>query len=236
MSWMSKLFNKSNGVELPAHSTGFQDMEAAPRPIRLQGTDLRAAREAIHSTAMKTAKACGVPPLWLNFEVITMADSEKAYFQLQVVIQHWDAHLAAHSYAFERAVMKRLLTDHKRVGRAVRAVLWRTAYDAGCPYDDMPDPSSWTTEAIKKRATAQNQTEQHLQAHEPGTQPPVSQASRPSKPAPSKNKFEGLLDDEQYAKNHGLDDAFAKTQAFGKGDGFAATEPMGLGGGDLPAR
>lgn len=236
MSWMSKLFSKSNGVELPTHSTGFQDMEAAPRPIRLQGTDLRAAREAIHSTAMKTAKACGVPPLWLNFEVITMADSEKAYFQLQVVIQHWDAHLAAHSYAFERAVMKRLLTDHKRVGRAVRAVLWRTAYDAGCPYDDMPDPSSWTTDAIKKRAAAQQMSAQQVQAPEPVTQSPAAPQNSQSKGAPGKSKFDGLLDDEQYAKNHGLDDAFAKTQAFGKGDGFAATEPMSLGGGNLPPR
>jgi hypothetical protein len=226
MSWISKLFRKSNGVELPSNSTGFQDLEAVPKPIRLQGTDLRAAREVIHSAAMKTAKACGVPPLWLTFEVITMADSEKAFFQLQVVIQHWDEHLALHSYAFERAVMKRLLADNKRVGHAVRAVLWRTAYDSGCPYEDMPDPQSWTTEAIKKRTIAQDRATQQLQAPEPVTQPRAS--SEQSKPSQSKDKFAGLLDDEQYAKNHGLDDAFAKTQPFGKSDGFAATEPMGL--------
>ncbi|MGA8513428.1 MAG: hypothetical protein WB821_01495 [Burkholderiaceae bacterium] len=235
MSWISKLFSKSNGVELPSNSTGFQDMEAAPKPIRLQGTDLRAARETIHSTAMKTAKACGVPPLWLTFEVITMADSEKAYFQLQVVIQHWDEYLAAHSYAFERAVMKRLMADNKRVGRAVRAILWRTAYDAGCPYEDMPDPGSWTTEAIKKRAAAQTQTEQLLRTPEAVTQPPAPQAGEQNKPVQSKDKFAGLLDDEQFARSRDFDDAFAKTQPYGKGDGFAATEPMGLGG-DLPPR
>jgi hypothetical protein len=230
MSWISKLFSKSNGVELPSNSTGFQDMEAAPKPIRLQGTDLRAAREVIHSAAMKTAKACGVPPLWLTFEVITMADSEKAFFQLQVVVQHWDEYLASHSYAFERAVMKRLMADNKRVGRAVRAVLWRTAYDSGCPYEDMPDPQSWTTEAIKKRATAQDRAAaQQMQAPEPVTQPPApASGGQHNRPSQSKDKFAGLLDDEQYAKKHGLDDAFAKTQPFGKGDGFAATEPMGL--------
>jgi hypothetical protein len=235
MNWMSKLFSKPHGVELPDHSTGFQDMETAPRPIRLEGTDLRVARELIHSCAMKTAKACGVPPLWLTFEVITMADSEKAYFQLQVIMQHWDAYLAAHSYAFERAVMKRLLAENKRVGRAVRAVLWRTAYDAGCPHDDMPDPSSWTTEEIKKRAAAQDHAAQQLRAPDPTTLPPSPAATGRGKPAPAKDKFADLLDDEQYAKNRGLDDAFAKTQSFEKGDGFAATEPMGLGG-DLPPR
>jgi hypothetical protein len=228
MSWISKLFSKSTVVELPSNSTGFQDLEAVPKPIRLQGTDLRAAREVIHGAAMKTAKACGVPPLWLTFEVITMADSEKAFFQLQVVIQHWDEYLASHSYAFERAVMKRLMVDNKRVGRAVRAVLWRTAYDSGCPYEDMPDPQSWTTEAIKKRATAQGRTAQQMQTPEPVTQPPAPASSGQNKSSQSKDKFAGLLDDEQYAMNHGLDDTFAKTQPFGKGDGFAATEPMGL--------
>ncbi len=236
MSWLSKLFSKSNGVALPSNSTGFQDMEAAPKPIRLKGSDLRAAREVIHSAAMKTAKAHGVPPLWLTFEVITMADSDRAFFQLQVVIQHWDAYLAVHSYAFERAVMKRLMADNKRIARAVRAVLWRTAYDAGCPYEDMPEHNAWTTDAIKKRASAQNQSEQQIRTPEAATQPPMPQPSGQSKPVSAKDKFAGLLDDEEFAKSRGLDDAFAKTQPFGKGDGFAATEPMGLGGGYLPPR
>jgi hypothetical protein len=238
MSWLSKLFRKSNGVELPSNSTSFQDMEAAPRPIRLKGSDLRVVREVIHSAAMKTAKAYGIPPLWLTFEVITMADSEKAFFQLQVVIQHWDEYLASHSYAFERAVMKRLVVDNKRIGRAVRAVLWRTAYDAGCPYEDMPDPHSWTTEAIKKRATTHEHDALHMLAPKAIAQPPIGQgkSSIPSHEYPKApvlgNKFDGLLDDDHYAKTRPVKpgDGFPATEAFGKSDGFAPTEPMGLGG------
>jgi hypothetical protein len=241
MSWLSNLFHKSNEVELPSNSTSFHDMDAAPRPIRLKGSDLRATRDVIHSAAMKTAKTCGIPPLWLTFEVITMADSEKAYFQLQVVIQHWDEYLASHSYAFERAVMKRLLTDNKRVGRAVRAVLWRTAYDAGCPYEDMPDPHSWTTEAIKSRTTAHERAAKHLLAPATNTQPSVTEgvfglASQASSKAPvAINKFDGLLDDDDYAKTRltKSGDSFAATEAFGSGDGFAPTEPMGLGKRDV---
>lgn len=234
MSWMSRLFSKSNGVELPAHSTG---LGVTPRAIRIEGTDLLAARMAIHSTATKTAKACGIPPLWLSFEVIIIADHEKAYFQLQIIIQQWDAYFAAHSYAFERAVMKSLLTDHKRLGSAVRAVLWRTAYDAGCPYDDMPEPSTWTSEAIKKRAAAlQMGMVPPVQEPAPVTQSSKTTTGRPVKRVSDKNKFDGLLDDEQYAKNRGLDNAFAKTQAFAKTEAFAATEPMATDGGGLPPR
>lgn len=220
MGWISNLFNKSTSsrVELPSNSTGFQDMDDVPKPLRLKGTDLRAARERINSVAMRTAKACGIPPLWLSFEVITIGDSENAYFQLQIVIQHWDDYLAAHSYAFERAVMKRLLAEDQRVGRAVRAVLWRTAFDAGCPYDDMPDPHSWTTEAIKKRSLAReraNQPQREPQAMASAPNPAAAQAARP---APAKDKYADLLDE---------DSRFGKTQPF-KGTDFAATEPMGL--------
>jgi hypothetical protein len=240
MNWLSKLFGKSNGVELPSSSTSFQDMDAAPKPIRLKGTDMRATREAIHSAAMKTAKAYGVPPLWLTFEVVTMADSEKAYFQLQVVIQHWDEYLASHSYAFERAVMKRLLADNKRIARAVRAVLWRTAYDAGCPYEDMPDPHSWTTEAIKKRVATNERAAMYMLAPKAVTQPSVAHSTSSIPPheharSPvAANKFDGLLDDDRYAKTRPMKpgDGFPATEAFGKSDSFAPTEPMGLGKGD----
>jgi hypothetical protein len=37
------------------------------------------------------------------------------------------------------------------VARAVRAVLWRTRADAGCPYDDLPGPEAWTPEVVARR-------------------------------------------------------------------------------------
>ncbi len=153
MGWISKLLNKTaDEPEVPSPNTGFHDMQEHPVPILLASADPRVARELVHSAAKLTAHTYGIPLDWLSFEVVTIADDEKAFFQLQVLMHHWDEYLMAHSHAFERAVIKTISKEDVKVGRAVRSVLWRIAPDAGCPYDDMPEPDAWATEAIKQRA------------------------------------------------------------------------------------
>lgn len=151
MGWLSKIFKESNEDEAPSPSTSFHDLDGQPVPLALRGADLRAARELVKSAATRTAEIYGIPAHWLDYEVVTIADDEKAFFQLQVTMQHWDEYFASHTYAFERAVLKRIRDEDLPVGRAVRAVLWRTSPDAGCPYDDLPEPQAWTSEAIKQR-------------------------------------------------------------------------------------
>jgi hypothetical protein len=151
MGWLSKIFKESDVDEAPSPSTSFHDLDGHPVPLTLQGSDLRAARELVKTAATQTAVVYGVPAHWLAYEVVTIADDEKAYFQLQVTMQHWDEYFASHTYAFERAVLKRIRDEDLPVGRAVRAVLWRTSPDAGCPYDDLPESQAWTSEAIKQR-------------------------------------------------------------------------------------
>jgi hypothetical protein len=151
MGWLSNIFKESNEAEDPSPSTSFHDLDGQPVALTLQGADLRAARELVKSAASHTAQAYGVPAHWLAYEVVTIADDEKAFFQLQVTMQHWDEYFASHTYAFERAVLKRIREQDLPVGRAVRAVLWRTSADAGCPFDDMPEASAWGAEATKQR-------------------------------------------------------------------------------------
>ena len=152
MGWISNLLNKSAVDETPSLSTGFHDLEGHPVPLSVAAGDVRAAREMVHGAAVRAVSMYGLPPRWLSFEVVTISDEEKAYFQLQVLMTHWDEYLVAHSYAFERAVIKLIREEDVRVGRAVRAVLWRVAADAGCPFDEMPDPGEWSVEARRQRA------------------------------------------------------------------------------------
>ncbi len=154
MGWLSNIFKENQEDEAPSLSTSFHDLDGHPVPLTLQGSDLRAARELVKTAATRTAEIYGIPAHWLAYEVVTIADDEKAFFQLQVTLQHWDEYFSSHTYAFERAVLKRIRDEDLPVGRAVRAVLWRTSPDAGCPYDDLPEPQAWTSEAIKQRGDA----------------------------------------------------------------------------------
>jgi hypothetical protein len=152
MNWVKSLFVKADRAhELPSHSTGFHDLEGDPEPLDVKRSDLRAARELIYSSAKQTALLYGIPQDWLSFEVLTIADDEMAYFQLQVVVLEWDEHLFVRAYAFEVAVMKRIAELNMTVARAVRAVLWRTRADAGCPHDELPGPEAWTPEVVARR-------------------------------------------------------------------------------------
>lgn len=162
MGWISKLLNKADQSKEPSHSTGFLDIDFEPVPINLTYSDPRAARALLTNAATQIVQIYGLPHNWLSFEVVTLADDEKAFFQLQVLVNHWDEYLMAHTHAFERAMMKRILTDDKKVGMALRAVLWRVAPIAGCPYDEMPEPDAWSEQAAQQRATVRDSVNRQL--------------------------------------------------------------------------
>lgn len=225
MGWLGNLFKSPQRVSAPSNSTSYHDLDGQPVPLKPAAVDLRGARDLINLAAVRTAQACGVPAGWLTFEVMTISDANQAYFQLQVVMNIWDEYLAAHSYAFECAVIKRLREDNLEVGRAVRAVLWRVAAEAGCPYDDMPEPKAWSPEAIKKRGMVRDRMNRELYALStpesgaavPGRRPITSDHAEPAGHADRSAKFDkfaGLLEDDSFDET--------RPSVF---NGFAATEP-----------
>jgi hypothetical protein len=154
MSWLNKLFTPQARPLAPSPSTGFFDIEGQPMPLDLEGKDIRPIRESIRSAGVHVAAAFGIPSNWLSYEVVTISDETKAYFQLQVSMRIWDEHLWSQSTAFEQQVMKHLREQNVQLSRAVRAVLWRVLPDAGCPYDELANEAAWRGEAIKRRAQA----------------------------------------------------------------------------------
>ncbi len=222
MGWLTRLFKSPQRASGPSNSTSYHDLDGLPVPLKPAAVDLRSARDLVNQAAVRTAQVYGVPTGWLSFEVVTISDANQAYFQLQVVMNIWDEYLAAHCYAFECAVIKRIREDNLGVGRAVRAVLWRVAPEAGCPYDDMPEPKAWSAEAIKVRGMARDRMNRELYALStpasgaavPGRRPVISDHAEPAGPADPSDKFAGLLDDSSFDET--------RPSVF---NGFAATQP-----------
>lgn len=155
MSWLNRiLYNTPREEDVPSPSTGFFDIEGQPVPLSLERQDVRAARELVRAAAMRTAEMFGIPANWLSYEVVTISDDEKAYFQLQVSLRIWDEQLWAQSSAFEQQALKRIREDDVNVARAVRAVLWRILPDAGCPHDELSGAPAWRPDAVKARSAA----------------------------------------------------------------------------------
>ncbi len=151
MGFLSTLFNKSSSVELPVPDTSIFDWDNQPLAGSATPEALDSALGLIIEVAAQTVKAYGLPSHWFSFETVTVTDKGQTYFQLQISMNHWDMQMCAHSYAFERAVIKSIRKKNMDVGRALRAVLWRVAPDAGCPFDEMPQASYWSEEAIAQR-------------------------------------------------------------------------------------
>ncbi len=155
VSWLNRiLYNVPREHDTPSPSTGFFDIEGQPVPLSIDRQDVRAARELIRAAAVRTAAVFGMPANWLSFEVVTISDDEKAYFQLQVSLRIWDEQLWTQSSAFEQQVLKRIREDDVNVARAVRAVLWRVLPDAGCPHDELAGAAAWKPDAVKARSMA----------------------------------------------------------------------------------
>ncbi len=155
MSWFQRILgNAPTEPDVPSHSTGFYDIDGKPVPLSASAQDIRAARELVRKAAVRTADAFGIPANWLSYEVVTISDEEKAYFQLQVSLRIWDEQLWTQSAAFEQQALKRIREDNANVARAVRDVLWRILPDAGCPHDELSGTEAWLPVAIKTRLIA----------------------------------------------------------------------------------
>jgi hypothetical protein len=151
MGFLSTFFNTPRTGEMPAPETSILEWDKAPLTHAMLPSDIQTAVGLINEAAMQTVVTYGLPIHWFSFETVTVTDKEKTYFQLQILMNHWDMQMCAHSYAFECAVIKRIRKKNSGIGRALRAVLWRVAPDAGCPFDEMPEPSYWNPQAIAQR-------------------------------------------------------------------------------------
>jgi hypothetical protein len=165
VSWLNRILNtNTQSNDVPSPSTGFFDIEGQPVALSLEQRDVRAARELIRASAVRTTAAFGIPAHWLSYEVVTISDDEKAYFQLQVSLRIWDEQLWSQSGAYEQQALKRIREDDVNVGRAVRAVLWRILPDAGCPHDELAGAAAWKPDAVKTRGAAYDRLRSELSA------------------------------------------------------------------------
>lgn len=221
VSWLDRILNNaSRSKDAPTHSTGFFDIEGKPVPLSVDSQKIRAARELIHAAAVRTSSAFGIPPQWVSYEVVTISDDEKAYFQLQVSLRIWDEQLWSQSGAFEQQALKRIREDDVNVARAVRAVLWRILPDAGCPHDELAGATAWKPEAVRARAAAYDRLHNDL-IPAPLTMPSVvtGLSASPTEPATSPVQSTGFVETMPVAHSGYTDSQFPAT-------GFAATRPF----------
>lgn len=154
MGWLSSLFGRKNAFgadSLSSESFNSSLSDEGPVGLSVPGSSVPNARQLIMQCANHVIRSHGIPQDWLKLELLTMANEAKAYFQLQITIKHWDGYLLLHSHAFELSVMNRVREQSLPVSRSMRAVLWRVAPDAGCPYEQMPPSVAWTQDAIAQR-------------------------------------------------------------------------------------
>jgi antitoxin component of RelBE/YafQ-DinJ toxin-antitoxin module len=214
MNWIKNIFANPAKSGLDSPSTGFDEADVRAVPLPLEGHDLLAARQLIHSTAVKAALDYGIPAGWLGMEVLTISGDESAYFQLQICMNQWDEYLWMHSGALSMAIIKIVRQENLPIARAMRAVLWRVAADAGCPFDAMPPSSAWTAEAMDKRARVRERIQMlsnQMAASSEATDPALQGMP---------NGFDST---EAFSKRDSVFDATNPPSHF---NGFAATEPF----------
>jgi hypothetical protein len=215
VSWLNRILNNTPAPrDVPSPSTGFFDIEGQPVPLSIERNDVRAARELIRAAAVRTASAFGIPSNWLSYEVVTISDDEKAYFQLQVSLRIWDEQLWSQSSAFEQQALKRIREDDVNVARAVRAVLWRILPDAGCPHDELAGSAAWKPEAVKSRAAVYDRVREELALPSIQTMPSVVTGMDTAATLPVPQNESGFTDTHPVPAATG----FAATRPFQKGD------------------
>ena len=231
VSWLQKFFSATPArADAPSPSTGFFDIEGQPVPLSADRQDVKSARELIRAAALRTASAFGIPPQWISYEVVTISDEDKAYFQLQVSLRVWDEQLWAQSSAFEQQALKRIREDDVNVARAVRAVLWRILPDAGCPHDELSGVEAWKSEAVKTRGAAYEKLRASLHA----PLPPVL----PLAALPAALQHDNGIEPEPSVASTGFGQTLPMSNSsFGNSElpasGFAATRPF-TPGDELP--
>jgi hypothetical protein len=206
MSWLQRILGQDErGPEIPSPSTGFFDLEGHPVPLSLTAQDARVARELVRASAVRVASAYGIPSSWLSYEVVTIADDEKAYFQLQIGLRHWDEQLWSQTSAFEQQALKFIREENVQVARAVRAVLWRILPDAGCPHDELSPAPAWKPDAVKSRSAAYEKLRQELTLPALTTLPSVVSGIAPTVTVPASQPVHSNFDNTYPGQAAGFD-------------------------------
>ena len=213
MNWIKKIFAGTAKSDLTSPSTGFHEGDDRPVALAIAGNDLIAARQLIHSTAVQAALDYGIPARWLAVEVLTITGEESAFFQLQICMNQWDEYLWMHSGALSAVVVKIVRQENPAVARAMRAVLWRVAADAGCPFDEMPPPSAWSAAALDNRARVRDRI--RVLSNQMAAPSDAAQAS-------GQAVLDGFDSTQALSKRDSIFDATNPPSHF---NGFAATQP-----------
>lgn len=243
VNWFYRLFTPKPKQDASPLSAGFYDALGKPVPLSLKRQDLRSARELIRKAALKAAAKHGIAAHLLNFEVVTIADEEKAYFQLQVSLRVWDGLLWAQSVAFEEVAMKAIREADPNTARAVRAVLWRVLPEADCPHDTLSGVEAWRADAMMARNTAHtdvqrpNNSSSNAASPVVQTVPEFSQLSATQAQAPAV-KAEPKSQLAAFAATFANKFATTESSALPGDNGFAQTQPFSgseFSGSEFPA-
>ena len=141
-------FGKKKSVKSPPtgrNSTRPGQDSASPesRGVTLQHTDVQ--RELVRVVLKDTLRLHGIPAGWIACEVtgISHRNMDDELF-VHLIIMKWNDALIRFAPALQRQLIQGLDRYEPGVDHSSYVIAWMFSPNCECPYDHMPDPSSWS--------------------------------------------------------------------------------------------
>lgn len=135
--------NKPPGPVSSPHTVPGPMTMPPPPDATPQNPDVQ--RELVRVVLKNILRKHGIPSEWVTCEVFQITRSSGRLEPIvELVLRVWNQQLLLHTNALARQMAEELVRFDPVHFRAGRAVSWRIATDCKTPYDQFPDPSTWT--------------------------------------------------------------------------------------------
>lgn len=120
-------------------------------------------RELLRMLLRDSLRFSGVPESWIEPQyLLEPGRNGQTNLHLRLVVRHWDERLLQYAVAFQRRLRAEVQRFEPGAKEWLLTISWQYEVDDQCPYQLMPEPSTWT--ASDNAASVASKEEADVQA------------------------------------------------------------------------
>lgn len=112
-----------------------------------------------------TARRAGIPPQWLDCQMLMTSTRQGAGMFVRIIMKHWDQRLLTYAAAFQKALLADIMRFEPHANQWLLGISWQLDGGDSCPHQELPHPSFWMQSNAQRPAAAATPAQAQSPAH-----------------------------------------------------------------------
>ena len=143
-----KLAGLFGGAQTAPTNSSFPLSRSPQQSVLHDGSETATRGQLVQVLLRDLVRKSGMPPGWVqcHIQVVNSRSRGQGIF-VRLIVKHWDERLMKYAFAFEKALLTKILQFEPTAGNWLQGIAWQLEVAATCPVTELPDPDFWQTPA-----------------------------------------------------------------------------------------